>query len=255
MLIITALLTYVRKRNLMSRPIKCRKIDKEPDYNGFEPNGIPCNEIVLLSVDEFETIRLIDLEKMTQEECSIKMEVSRTTVTALYENARFKIADSLVNGKRLIISGGKYKFSESIYDKSKTIKINKGVNIMRIAVTYEKGEVFQHFGHTENFKFYDVENKSITNEQVVNTQGQGHGALATFLSDAKVDVLICGGIGGGAQTALAEVNIKVFGGVSGSADEAVTSYLNNQLQYNPNVQCNHSGNHSCSSENHSCNKN
>lgn len=244
----------------MPRPVKYRRIYKEPDYDGFEPNGIPCNEQITLSVDEYETIRLIDLEKLTQEECSLRMEVSRPTVTALYESARNKIADCLVNGKKMIISGGKYKLTEQMFDDCRNknselekLYLLKGECVMRIAVTYENGNVFQHFGHTENFKIYDVEDKKIVKEQVVDTQGQGHGALAGFLSEAKVDVLICGGIGGGAQSALANAGIKLFGGVSGSADEAVNAFLADTLQFNPNVKCNHHGeNHTCGSESHTC---
>lgn len=244
----------------MPRPVKYRRIYKEPDYDGFEPNGIPCNEQITLSVDEYETIRLIDLEKLTQEECSLRMEVSKPTVTALYESARYKIADCLVNGKKMIISGGKYKLTEQMFDACRNenselekLYLLKGECVMRIAVTYENGTVFQHFGHTENFKIYDVEDKKIVKEQVVDTQGQGHGALAGFLAEAKVDVLICGGIGGGAQTALSNVGIKLFGGVSGSADEAVNAFLADTLQFNPNVKCNHHGeNHTCGSESHTC---
>ena len=92
---------------------------------------------------------------------------------------------------------------------------------MRIAVTYENGQIFQHFGHTEQFKVYDLEDNKIVNTQVVDTNGQGHGALAGFLNSTDIDVLICGGIGGGAQAALAAAGIKLFGGVSGDADEAV----------------------------------
>ena len=75
---------------------------------------------------------------------------------------------------------------------------------MRIAVTYENGNIFQHFGHTEQFKIYEVEGSEIKNSEVVDTNGSGHGALADFLKERKVDKLICGGIGGGAKAALAE---------------------------------------------------
>lgn len=112
---------------------------------------------------------------------------------------------------------------------------------MRIAVTYEAGEIFQHFGHTQNFKFYDVEDGKITGSQVIDTNGSGHGALAALLAGNDIDVLICGGIGGGAQMALAQAGIKLYGGVSGSADMAVEALLKQELDYNPNVQCNHHG--------------
>ena len=112
---------------------------------------------------------------------------------------------------------------------------------MRIAVTYENGEIFQHFGHTENFKVYEVEEGKIISEEILSSNGSGHGALATLLSGNKVDILICGGIGGGAQMALAEMGIKLYGGVSGNADEAVKALLSQNLNYNPDVKCNHHG--------------
>lgn len=109
---------------------------------------------------------------------------------------------------------------------------------MRIA-QLENGQIFQHFGHTEQFKLYDVENGEIRSSEVVNTNGAGHGALAGFLSAHHVDTLICGGIGGGAQNALAQAGIQLYGGVSGSADEAVQALLTGALSFDPNVHCNH----------------
>ena len=99
---------------------------------------------------------------------------------------------------------------------------------MKIAVTYEEGKVFQHFGHTEHFKFYEVEDGKVTTSQVVDTNGSGHGALAGLLAEHQVDVLICGGIGGGAQAALAEVGIKLYGGVTGEADQAAYCRTHNR---------------------------
>ena len=93
-----------------------------------------------------------------------------------------------------------------------------------------------------------------------HTNGSGHGALAGVLKALNADVLICGGIGGGAQTALAAAGIKLFGGVSGDADEAVEAFINETLDYNPDVKCSHHehshgeghtcGEHGCGS--HSC---
>ena len=112
---------------------------------------------------------------------------------------------------------------------------------MRIAVTYENGMIFQHFGHTEQIKVYDVEDGNVVKEEVIGNNGSGHGALATLLAGQKVDVLICGGIGGGAQMALAQAGIKLYGGVTGEADVAVKAFLNNSLDFNPDVKCNHHG--------------
>ncbi len=132
---------------------------------------------------------------------------------------------------------------------------------MKIAVTYDNGQIFQHFGHTEQFKVYQVEDGKIISSQVFDTNGSGHGALAGFLKQLGADVLICGGIGGGAQIALAQANVKLYGGVSGNADKAVLAFLDGKLGFNPNVKCSHHdhehgdqphtcGSHGCGS--HSC---
>ena len=123
---------------------------------------------------------------------------------------------------------------------------------MRIAVTYANGEIFQHFGHTEQFKVYDVQDGKIVSASIVDTCGSGHGALAGVLTALQADVLICGGIGGGAQMALAAAGIKLFGGVSGNADAAVESFLAGELAYNPDVKCNHHGEHHHHEEGHAC---
>lgn len=112
---------------------------------------------------------------------------------------------------------------------------------MKVAVTYEDGNVFQHFGHTAQFKVYDISEGKVTDTKVADTQGSGHGALAGLLTQWGVDTLICGGIGAGAQAALAEAGIKLYGGVSGNADAAVDALLAGNLQFNPDVRCSHHG--------------
>ena len=114
---------------------------------------------------------------------------------------------------------------------------------MRIAVTYDNGMIFQHFGHTEQFKLYDYEGEDLINEQIVDTNGSGHGALAGFLNMADVDALICGGIGPGAQNALREQGIMLFAGVQGLADEAAQALAEGVLAYDPDAHCDHHGHH------------
>ena len=114
---------------------------------------------------------------------------------------------------------------------------------MKIAVTYEDGKVFQHFGHTKTFKLYTVENDVVIETSMLDASHSGHGALAKILQEAQVETLICGGIGGGAQHALANAGIRLYGGVSGHADEAVENFLAGKLNFNPNVKCNHHGEH------------
>ena len=126
---------------------------------------------------------------------------------------------------------------------------------MKIAVTYENGQIFQHFGHTEQFKVYEIKDGKIGQTKIVGTEGSGHGALAGFLKAERVDTLICGGIGGGAQNALAEAGIKLYGGVSGDADKAVEELMAGTLGYNPDVKCDHHDHqhgegHSCGSHGH-----
>ncbi len=131
---------------------------------------------------------------------------------------------------------------------------------MKIAVTYDsKEEVFQHFGHTEQFKVYDIENNEIVSSKILSSDGEGHSALAQLLENENIDKLICGGIGGCAVNALTEAGIEIFAGISGKADDAVNSLLKGTLEQTTSPNCSHHGDgnhqhhhgdgHSCS---HSC---
>ncbi len=227
----------------MPRPRKCRKVCCLPDNDGFVPvrGGEELTPIVL-NVDEYESIRLIDREGFSQEQCGEYMRIARTTVQQIYAAARKKLADALVEGLPLRIEGGDFTLCNgnsaaygcrNCYQK----KIHpmhekpKGDNIMRIAVTYENGEIFQHFGHTEQFKIYDVEDGKIISSEVVDAGGSGHGALAGVLSTLKVDALICGGIGVGAVTALQNAGIQILGGAEGEADKCVEEFLGGRLHF------------------------
>ena len=204
----------------MARPCRWRRICTEPEFDRFVPEGIPSPGSITLTVDEYEAVRLIDLMKCTHEQCAAQMDISRTTVTEIYESARTKIADSLIGGKTLVIAGGRYRLCDGTGPlcchrcrrnaaQSPQQITEKGEHIMRIAVTYENGTIFQHFG-------------------------------------------------GGAQTALAQAGIRLYGGVSGSADEAAAALAAGQLTFDPNVHCTHhehehgSGHHTCGE--HGCGK-
>lgn len=113
---------------------------------------------------------------------------------------------------------------------------------MKIAVPYENGEVFQHFGHTESFKLYEVEAGQVVSSGIIPTNGSGHEALADFLADLSVNVLLCGGIGGGAQAALAGAGIEICSGAAGDADAAVSAYLSGELE-SAGVNCDHHHDH------------
>ena len=127
---------------------------------------------------------------------------------------------------------------------------------MKIAVTYDNGNIFQHFGRTETFKVYEVEDGKVVSSQVIGSGGVGHGALAGVLAEQKVDVLICGGIGGGAQAALEEAGVELCAGAAGDADQAVMAYLRGEL-VSSGANCghhHHEEGHSCGGheEGHSC---
>ena len=113
---------------------------------------------------------------------------------------------------------------------------------MKIAVTYENGQVFQHFGHTENFKLYEVEAGQVISSEIIPTNGSGHEALADFLAGLSVNVLLCGGIGSGAQAALAGAGIEICSGAAGDADIAVSDYLSGELE-SAGVNCDHHHDH------------
>ena len=256
----------------MPRPCKRRRVCARPARTCFGPidrEGDLAGMFVSMTLDEYECIRLMDLEGLTQEQCAEQMEVARTTVQAIYQEARRKLARCLVQGLELQIGGGSYTLCREggRCRRRHCREIPQGPRMegdktMKIGVTYENGEIFQHFGHTEAFKIYDVEDGKVVSSQVVSTGGSGHGALAGFLREYGVDALICGGIGGGARNALAQAGIQLYPGVSGGADESVAALLKGTLSYDPDTQCAHhheeghqcrSG--SCGEDKHGCSGN
>lgn len=246
----------------MGRPVKCRRVCRMPGCREFY-GGNDVENGILLTVEEYETLRLIDYMGMSQEECARQMNGSRATIQALYTEARRKTARFLVEGSTLRIEGGNYRLCQSGCRKSADEFCHskpcekKGENKMKVAVTYENGQVFQHFGHTEQFKIYEIEDGKVISSEIVDTNGQGHGALGGFLENQGVSVLICGGIGGGARNALAAAGIQLFGGACGDADAQVASYIKGNLVYDPDVECQHHGEghgegHNCGGEHHKC---
>lgn len=244
----------------MARPKKYRNVCHFPQTQGFVPIDGGGAAAVLLTVDEYEAVRLIDKECLSQEQCGRQMGIARTTVQWIYSSARKKLADALVDGLPLRIEGGEYQLCGGErefrscggcykYQIRQQYTKAKGEHMMRIAVTYEAGKIFQHFGHTGQFKVYDVEAGEIKASEVVDTDGQGHGALAGVLKALGVDALICGGIGGGARAALEASGIQLYGGVTGEADEAVAALLRGGLAYDPDVRCSH---HQQGEDHHNC---
>lgn len=244
----------------MARPKSLRKVCSMPETNLFIPHQKEEAPIVIMAVDEYEAIRLIDYQGFTQEETAKFMNIARTTVQQIYNDARKKLSLSLIEGLTLKIEGGDYILCKGEEDecscggcKKHNAKYDGNIFLeeksMRIAVTYEYGLVYGHFGHTAQFKMYQVEDGKILSSEVLDTNGSGHGALAGFLKEHNVDVLICGGIGQGAKNALTENGIKLYAGVMGGADNAVNALLDGTLKYSEEANCSHHHEHG---EGHDC---
>ena len=226
----------------MPRPARCRRVCAKPIFKRFfAERESPC-ETVVLKVDEYEVVRIVDLEKRSHEHCAQQMQISRTTVTEIYEAARFKLADAIVNGKRLIIEGGNYvvcggenrqncpgragcwqKYSDGLIRKS------TGETKMKIAVPVKHEMIYQHFGMASNFKLYTVENGKVTVSEVITSEGHGHGVKLNILLNQGVTSVICGGIGDNAINAFNTAGIDLIAGITGEADEAVAAYLDGTL--------------------------
>lgn len=231
----------------MARPHKYRRVCCMPRHKEFSCNQAS-ESMIVLNVDEYETVRLIDYLGMTQEQCAARMGVARGTVQSLYDMARTKISRFLVEGTSLKISGGSYEICTSKACRktegeadchSKDIG-GEGA-AMKIAVTYEQGNIFQHFGHCEQFKIYEINHGEIVSMDIADSNGSGHEELTAFLKNKGVDVLICGGIGAGAKNALSEAGIRLFAGAAGNADDQVKSFLEGSISYNPGIECCHNG--------------
>lgn len=232
----------------MPRPQKPRIIYQVPVSRTFTAEN--ASETVNITLDELEAVRLMDEAGLDQSECAARLNVARTTAQNIIQSARKKIADALVNGKNISIGGGNVEYSDdyafgccrwTVESVRKTGGLSdfREEKKMRVAVCYDNnsGDIFQHFGKTEYFKLYDIDGGKVTSSEVQSTNGQGHGALAGVLNGMSADVLICGGIGGGAQNALSMAGIRLYGGCSGSADEAVQKFIEGNLSYQEDVRC------------------
>jgi predicted DNA-binding protein (UPF0251 family)/predicted Fe-Mo cluster-binding NifX family protein len=221
----------------MARPLKQRIIYQEPLFKDFACSSASDQGQIILTVDEYQTVFLLDYEGLSQEEAAYRMGVARTTVTSIYASARKKLAAFLVKGGRLKIGGGSYEVRDLSETKGIDSLKKEGKANMKVAVSYENGNVFQHFGQTPEFKFYEIKDGHVISSSLEKTNGVGHKDLIPWLKERKTDVLICGGIGGMAIRLLKESNIVCFGGVQGKEDKALNDFINNRLQVISDPTC------------------
>jgi len=205
----------------MARPPLDRRVQSAPKALSFKPAGIPARELeeIVLTLDEFEAIRLADYEGLYQEAAALRMGVSRQTFGRIVEAARRKVADTLVNGKALRVEGG-----------YAVVGITEGEQ-MKIAVPTKDGNVDAHFGHCAYYSIFTVEGTSIVSEETMKAAaGCGcKSGIAGDLARSGVETMVAGNIGEGAVRVLGSFGIRVVRGASGSARAAAEAFLAGKL--------------------------
>ncbi|NJP40250.1 DUF134 domain-containing protein [Oscillospiraceae bacterium HV4-5-C5C] len=234
----------------MSRPIKRRRVCGLPACCRFGPlDGLrPPLAPVVLTVDEYECIRLIDYNRLTQADCAMQMAVARTTVQGIYDGARRKLALALVEGRMIQIEGGRYQLCEATSGRCRRLYKSacprqasgkrcqaelsdiKEMDMDKIAVAAEKDQVSAHFGHCSQFHIFTVSDRQITGAAVVPNRAQACQSLPEYLARQGVTVIISGGMGAGARQGLTAQGFTVITGASGPARLAAEQYLNGHLQ-------------------------
>ena len=181
---------------MAGRREKLRRVGIIPEYRGFTPDGLASGDAIDMTVDELEVLRLCDLEGLNQEAVALHMGIARATVAAISSRAHRKVANALVNGRAIVIEGGNIAYSP--ITTTTAAWPAKEVGTMRVATTYDNGNIFMHFGRSEQFKIYDIQDGKVLNEQVVDTCGTLAQAGITVYAgaqgscDACVEALIAG---------------------------------------------------------------
>jgi predicted DNA-binding protein (UPF0251 family)/predicted Fe-Mo cluster-binding NifX family protein len=270
---ITKFLNYITgRRSIIARNSICRRVCMLPENTTFTPDK-DIDGYVTLTIDAIEALRLCDLEELDQAQAADMMGVSRGTLQRILYQAHRTTAEALIAGKGIHIAGGNYSVNKcacpnigqchrcNFADQKKNeqlstkIKLNVEGTIMKIAITTEGNQVFQHFGSCPLFTLIEIENNTVINRKSIDASDSGHAALAGFLQSNEVDLLICGGIGGGARNALAEADIALISGCKGDIDVAITEYLAGTLKDKPEGMCNHhheGANHQCGAGEQHC---
>jgi len=230
----------------MPRPRKWRNVCCLPESNLFGPFKMPNSGIIIkMSVEEYETIRLIDFEGMMQQECADKMNVARTTVQRIYNDARQKLADTLINGHILIIEGGDYRlclennqncgFGKCNRHRCFEEKQEDKENEMIIAIPADEksleSKVCVSFGRAPYFAIYDTNTKTtryLDNSAAAAQGGAGINA-AQLIVDNKVNVLLAPRCGENANDVLKSADIKIFKTMDNTIDNNIKAYLEGSL--------------------------
>ena len=223
----------IKEGEYMIRPCKLRRVEGLPDNNGFSPLVKKSGQKVVMTVEEYETIRLIDYRRMTQSECAELMNTARTTVQKIYDEARFKIADAMINGKPLLIEGGNY----IVYREGKPYSIYKERRMKNMIIAIPTNEkslsavVSRNLGRAAFVMFYDVDAKTAEFKENEARKSPGGAGITAgqFIIDNGANVVITPRCG---ENAYRVINGKadVFRSMEGSLEENVNAFLNNELE-------------------------
>lgn len=236
---------------IMPRPRQCRSVERPPSVKGFRPFGCGCARnrgTVTLQIDEYEAFRLIDREGLSQEEAAQKMQVSRPTLTRVYDRARKAIAEAIVDNKVLQIGEGDVEYYGQWHSNK-----NNNTDIMRkIAIPTTDGKLFQHFGKASQFTFVSIEEGKVINTETVVAPAHAHGVAPRFVIEHRATEVIAGGIGAMPVNMLTEAGVDVhIGAPALPIEEIIAKYLNGTLTYDAGHLCNH--HHHDEKEGHECN--
>jgi len=224
----------------MARPKQSRLVMAAPEYSVFKPYGRCCSkkQPVELQLDEYEAIRLLDYEGMQQTEAAEVMNVSRPTLTRIYNSARCTVARALAEGRAIVITGGNVGFAH--YQEQK-----QNVKIMnqKIAIPTMDGALCPHFGHAPQVTVVTVTDNKVVEKVVLESPEHVHGALPRFIAAQGCTDVLCGGLGMGAVNMLNQLGIEVHGGAPAlPVDQIVEMYLNGTIAYGDS-SCHHDGCH------------
>ena len=203
----------------MPRPRKCRKVCQMPRINEFLPAGEgAADTAVILTVDEYEALRLIDREGFSQEECSGYMHVARTTVQLIYNSARKKLADALVEGRPLRIEGGDYQICDGREDTC------------GVPLDENKQDVCIVLSRAPYFLFRDNGEDKIVENPAAQAQGGAGIQAAQFLADSNIDVLITVRCGENAAEVLKAADIQIYKSVNKAAADDLTAWESGKME-------------------------
>ena len=230
-------------------PKTVRSIPLVRAFTPYESDPGTAQDGIILLLEEWEALRLVDYAGFEQVQAALSMGISRQSVQMLVSSARSKLARAVVEGMPLRIQG-----DPKITGDNQT-PITKRKSIMKIAVTTQHTQVFPHFGRTPEFYVVTSENGKVIEESMIPAPAEGHGALVDFFVDLGIDTLICGGIGGGAVNLLRAAGIQIYAGASGSAKEQVLSMLSGQLPQQGDANCENHEEHNHNHGGHGCDHN